>query len=97
MQGSTGGATGAASAQVKNPSEKKRLRKLLNDPVGCSVFKRYLSESGHLSSNPLDFWVSIEHFKQLTQPEVIKEVAREIHEKFLATDSPQVECFPLLQ
>ncbi|XP_011864711.1 PREDICTED: axin-like [Vollenhovia emeryi] len=40
----------------------RNLHSLLEDPTGLELFKRYLSQEGHL--DPLNFWFACEGLKE---------------------------------
>ncbi|KAL0131782.1 hypothetical protein PUN28_002969 [Cardiocondyla obscurior] len=57
----------------------RNLHSLLEDPVGLDLFKRYLSQEGHL--DPLNFWFACEGLKE-QDTEKISQLVKLIYRRF---------------
>ncbi|XP_071649063.1 axin-1 isoform X4 [Temnothorax longispinosus] len=58
----------------------RNLHSLLEDPVGLELFKRYLSQEGHL--DPLNFWFACEGLKEQKDMEKISQLVKLIYRRF---------------
>ncbi|KYM98095.1 Axin-1 [Cyphomyrmex costatus] len=58
----------------------RNLHSLLEDPVGLELFKRYLSQEGHL--DPLNFWFACEGLKEQKDIEKISQLVKLIYRRF---------------
>ncbi|XP_036151413.1 axin isoform X2 [Monomorium pharaonis] len=58
----------------------RNLHSLLEDPVGLELFKRYLSQEGHL--DPLNFWFACEGLKEQKNMEKISQLVKLIYRRF---------------
>ncbi|XP_011860610.1 PREDICTED: axin-1-like isoform X1 [Vollenhovia emeryi] len=58
----------------------RNLHSLLEDPTGLELFKRYLSQEGHL--DPLNFWFACEGLKEQKDMEKISQLVKLIYRRF---------------
>ncbi|XP_011696978.1 PREDICTED: axin-2 isoform X2 [Wasmannia auropunctata] len=58
----------------------RNLHSLLEDPVGLELFKRYLSQEGHL--DPLHFWFACEGLKEQKDREKMSQLVKLIYRRF---------------
>ncbi|CAH8560678.1 unnamed protein product [Schistosoma rodhaini] len=60
---------------------------LLNDPVGCNEFRKFLITE--FSNENLDFLLSVRRWRHVFETGNVKKKANEIFDKFLVPDAPQ--------
>ncbi|XP_018310915.1 axin isoform X2 [Mycetomoellerius zeteki] len=78
------GCCGTTTMESNSPPAYARwarsLHSLLEDPMGLELFKRYLSQEGHL--DPLNFWFACEGLKEQKDMEKISQLVKLIYRRF---------------
>ncbi|KRT81696.1 hypothetical protein AMK59_5721, partial [Oryctes borbonicus] len=60
----------------------KSLHKLLEDPDGVELFKKYLQSEGRHHADALDFWFACEGLRKQTEPDRVLQLIKVIFKRF---------------
>ncbi|XP_011866452.1 PREDICTED: axin-like [Vollenhovia emeryi] len=69
-----------ADPGIRSPRWARNFQSLLGDPTGLELFKRYLSQEGHL--DPLNFWFACEGLKKQKDMDKISRLVKIIYRQF---------------
>ena len=79
--GHGGGGGGGSEPGARGENNKKRLKTILEDPMGFSVFQKFLDTLR--CGEVLEFWARVEEFKGVTNKEVLKAKAEDLLQVYM--------------